>query len=123
MGSWLYYLAAAVVVAWGVAHLFATRNVVRGFADISVDNRRVITMEWIVEGAALIFIGCLVAGVTLVDPASAASHTVYWLCFGMLNVMSLISLFTGFKVDFLAYRLCPVVFTGASILLLLGLLA
>jgi len=33
-----------------------------------------------------------------------------------------VSLFTGFKVDFILFKLCPVIFTGASILILLGIL-
>jgi hypothetical protein len=40
----------------------------------------------------------------------------------MLNALSLISLLTGFRVDFIFFRLCPVIFTGSSILLLLGTL-
>jgi len=117
-----FYLAAAIPAVWGVAHLFPTRDVVRGFGDNSVDNQRVITMEWINEGATLVFIGSLVAAVTWIDPAAAVSRAVYWLCIVMLNTLSVISLFTGFRVRFIAYRLCPVVFTGASLLLLAGLL-
>ncbi len=119
-GSLLLYLASLLAVMWGIAHLFPTRNVVQGFGDISLDNRRVITMEWINEGATLIFIGVLTAAVTFVDPGSLAARTVYWLAFVMLNALSIISLFTGFRVNFLPYRLCPIIFTGSSILILLG---
>ena len=120
-GSLLLYLASLLLVIWGVAHLFPTRNVVKGFGGISLDNRRVITMEWINEGATLIFIGGLTAAVTLIDPSSLLARTVYWLTIIMLNALSIISLFTGFKVNFLPYRLCPVIFTGSSILILLGM--
>jgi hypothetical protein len=119
-GNLLLYLASLLLVVWGVAHLFPTKNVVTGFGDISLDNRRVITMEWINEGATLIFIGVLTAAVTLVDPAGPTARAVYWLAFIMLNALSIISLFTGFKVNFLPYRLCPVVFTGSAILIALG---
>jgi hypothetical protein len=117
----LLYLAAFLTAAWGVAHLFPTKNVVKGFGDISLDNRRVITMEWINEGATLIFIGVLTAAVTLVDPTSLVARTVYWLAIIMLNALSIISLFTGFRVNFLPYRLCPIIFTGSSILILAGM--
>ena len=117
----LLYLAALLTTAWGVAHLFPTKNVVEGFGDISLDNQRIITMEWINEGATLVFIGVLTAAVTLVDPASLVAHTVYWLVIGMLVVLSIISLFTGFKVNFLPYRLCPIIFTGSAILIFLGM--
>ena len=98
-GNLLLYLASLLLVVWGVAHLFPTQNVVTGFGDISLDNRRVITMEWINEGAMLIFIGVLTAAVTLVDPSSLAARAVYWLAIIMLNALSIISLFTGFKVN------------------------
>jgi len=120
-GHLLLYLAALLLIGWGIAHLFPTRNVVKGFGDISLDNRRVITMEWINEGATLIFIGLLTAAVTIVDPTSMVARTVYWLIVVMLNALSIISLFTGFKVNFLPYRLCPIIFTGSSILILLGM--
>ena len=122
-GGVFIFLAALLSVMWGVAHLFPTKNVVKGFGDISRDNQRVITMEWINEGATLIFIGALIAAVTLVDPASGVARTVYWLAIVMLNALSIISLFTGFKVNFLPYRLCPIIFTGSSILILVGLYA
>jgi len=118
----LLYLASLLLVGWGIAHLFPTKNVVKGFGDISLDNQRVITMEWINEGATLIFIGLLTAAVTLVDPISMVARTVYGLAIIMLNALSIISLFTGFKVNFLPYRLCPIIFTGLSILILLRLL-
>jgi hypothetical protein len=119
--TFLLYLAAFLTTLWGVAHLFPTRNVVKGFGGISLDNQRVITMEWINEGATLIFIGVLTAAVTLVDPTSVVARAVYWLAIIMLNALSIISLFTGFKVNFLPYRLCPIIFTGSSILILFGM--
>lgn len=122
-GNLLLYLASLLTVIWGVAHLFPTKNVVQGFGDISLDNRRVITMEWINEGATLIFIGVLTAAVTLSDPASPVARTVYGLAILMLNALSIISLFTGFKINFLPFRLCPIIFTGSAILILVGMSA
>jgi len=122
MNPVFFYLGAAFVTLWGVAHLFPTRNVVADFGDISTDNRNIITMEWIVEGVALIFIGVLVATVTWVDPTSSVSRAVYWLSVAGLNVLSVVSLLTGFKVNFIPFKLCPLIFTGASVLILLGLL-
>jgi chromate transport protein ChrA len=114
------YLGAFFTLAWGVAHLFPTRSVVVGFGEISQDNKRIITMEWIVEGVSLIFIGLLVAAVTIGDHSSTLARTIYWICFAELNVLSIVSLFTGFKVDFLPFKLCPLIFTGSSVLILLG---
>ena len=118
----LIYIGAGLTALWGVTHLFPTKNVVAGFGDISEDNRNIITMEWIVEGVALIFMGALVATVTAVDATSPVTHSVYWLVVIGLNVLSVVSLFTGFKVNFIPFKLCPVIFTGSSILISLGTL-
>lgn len=118
----LAYIGAGFVSLWGISHLFPTKNVVEGFGEISEDNRNIIRMEWIIEGVAMIFIGALVATVTVVDPTSPVTRAVYWLAVIGLNVLSLVSLATGFKVNFIPFKLCPVIFTGASILILLGIL-
>ena len=120
MNQVLLYIGSSFLFIWGAAHLLPTRSVVKGFGDISPDNKRIITMEWIIEGLALMFIAAVVASVTYFDYASAISRTVYWLSFVMLNILSIVSLFTGSKVNFLPYKLCPVIFTTASILIVTG---
>ena len=122
MKKTVLYIAGALCLIWGIAHLFPTANIVKDFGDISTDNKLIIAMEWINEGATLIFIGVLVAVITSIEHTSQVSVAVYWLAFVMLNVLSLISLFTGFRVDFITFKLCPVIFTGSSILILLGIL-
>jgi len=117
-----FYLGGALSIVWGVAHLFPTKSVVAGFGDISADNRHIITMEWIVEGVALIFIGVLVVVITLVDRESSAAEVVYLTSASGLVVLALVSLFTGFKVNFLPFKLCPFIFSASAALLLLGVL-
>ena len=116
----LLCIGSAIPVIWGVAHLFATSSAVKGFGDISQDNRRIATMEWIMEGLLLVFIGVVVLVATIVDRSGITSRWVYRLSFLMLNIMSGVSLFTGFRVRFVPYRLCPVLFTSSSILIILG---
>ena len=77
-------------------------------------------MEWIIEGVSLIFIGVIVSFVTYIDYTSVISKTIYWISFLMLNTLSVISLLTGYKISFLPFKLCPVIFTSSSILILLG---
>ena len=120
MSTILLYISSFLLTAWGIAHLFPTKNVVKGFGAISADNKNIIAMEWINEGATLIFLGILVLVMTLAEPALAISRLVYICVFGFLNILSLISMFTGFRVKFLPYKLCPIIFTGSSILILLG---
>ena len=114
------YLAVALTGVWGIAHLLATRGVVRGFGDLSADNRRIITMEWIVEGVALISTAAFVAAATAVDPGAAVSSAVYAVAIGTLVVLAVVSLFTGFKVAFLPFRLCPVIFGVSAALIAWG---
>ena len=116
----LLYVAAAFVGLWGIAHLFPTKNVVQGFGELSADNRNIVTMEWIVEGVALIFIGVLIAVVTAVDHLSPAAGAVYYTTTFALVALALVSLRTGFKVKMLPFKLCPVIFTVAALLIAIG---
>ena len=120
INEFLLYTGAALTSIWGISHLFPTRNVVKGFGDISLDNKYIIRMEWITEGVCLIFIGIFSAAVTWIDRNSSVSGAVYWICFAELNVLSIVSLFTGFKINFLPFKLCPLIFTGSSVLIILG---
>jgi hypothetical protein len=113
----LLYIGAAISVLWGIAHLFPTRSVVSGFGDISLDNRHIITMEWIIEGVALIFIGVLVASVTMIDYQNAVSGVVYVISSVTLLILAVVSLLTGFKVNFFPFKLCPILFTISAVLI------
>lgn len=116
MQSALLHLAAAMTALWGVAHLLATKGVVAGFGDITPDNRRIITMEWIVEGVALISIASFVLAATIIQPEARVSSAVYAVAAGTLLVLALVSLFTGFRVAFLPYRLRPLVLGSSAAL-------
>lgn len=116
----LLYIGAALLLFWGIAHLFPTNSVVKGFGNISLDNKRIITMEWIIEGVALIFLGVVIAAVTYIDYTNGVSKFVYCISFIFLNILSVVSLMTGFKINFIPFKLCPIIFTSSSITLLLG---
>ena len=78
MNSVLLYVAGGLAVAWGIAHLFPTRSVVKGFGDISRDNKLYITQEWVAEGVPICFAGVLILLVTaLAGPEGRASKVVY----------------------------------------------
>jgi uncharacterized membrane protein YwaF len=95
--------------------------VVKGFGNISIDNANIITMEWITEGFLQIFIGLLINVVTIkTDSPNKVTNAVYLLTFAMLVAMSILSLFTGFKVDFLPFKLCPVIFMTSGLLIIQG---
>jgi hypothetical protein len=122
INSILFYIAGISLIIWGIAHLFPTRSVIRGFSDISEDNKRIVYMEWITEGLTLIFLGILVFILTFFsNPGSSLQKAILIAIITMLLAMSVLSLFTGFRINYLPFKLCPVIFTGSAILLLLGL--
>ena len=116
----LIYIGAALPFMWGVSHLFPTRSIVQGFGNISEDNLHIIAMEWIIEGIALIFIGSLVALVTFLDPQNIIATAVYLSSSACLLILTVVSLFTSFKINFLPFKLCPIIFTSSAILMTLG---
>jgi hypothetical protein len=119
----LLFLGSGLTVLWGITHLVPTRNVVKDFGDISQDNRHIITMEWIVEGFSLILIGTLVIVVTIIDPLAPISRAVYIVSSIGLFGLALISLFTGFKVNFFPFKLCPLILSTSAVMILIGTLA
>lgn len=120
IGPVLIYSGSAIVLFWGIAHLFPTRSVVAGFGNISIDNKRIITMEWIVEGVALIFIGSVNVIVTAIDPSGSISLAIYLNSGVVLIVLAFVSFFSGFKIRFLAFKLCPVIFMTSAVLIIIG---
>ncbi len=93
MNPILLYIASAITGLWGVAHLFATKGVVADFGDLSTENRRSITMEWIVEGLALVSTASFVAAATAIQPQAPVSSAVYSVAIGTLLVLAVVSLF------------------------------
>lgn len=117
MSEVLLYAGSAALAVWGVAHLIPTREVVRGFGEISADSTRIITMEWTAEGLTHLFVALLVVLVTaLAGPDSSASVVVYRASAGLLIVIGLLTLFTGARVPVIWFKLCPVVMATVATL-------
>ncbi|MHC5078667.1 MAG: hypothetical protein ACYTHN_06590 [Planctomycetota bacterium] len=117
MQAVLFLIGAGAIFLWGVGHLIPTSNIVSGFGDLSTDNRRILTMEWIAEGLTLCFLGILVAGsVGFIGPDQEATHLVARACAGMLFVMAFLSLFTGARTAILPMKLCPIIKTAVGTL-------
>jgi hypothetical protein len=117
----LLYIGSAVSIVWGIAHLAPTKPVVKGFGEISADNRRIITMEWLAEGFTLIFIGLLVALITaLYDYSNAVSILVYRVSAGMLVLMAALTALTGARTKIIPIKICPFVKISIAVLFVLG---
>ncbi len=108
-------------ILWGISHLFPTNAVVNGFGKLSPDNKNIILMEWINEGLTLIFIGILNLILTIIiNENNNTLKTVYISSGMMLFIMAILSLFTGFNINFIPFKLCPVIFSVSGILILQG---
>lgn len=117
----LLFVGAAVIALWGISHLFPTKTVVRNFGDISRDNRRIITMEWVVEGINLAFVGFLVALVTIVAGAdNEVSLLIFRSAAGLLAIMAVWHSLTGARTKAVPMKLCPFIFGTSAILFILG---
>lgn len=113
-------VSAGMLALWGIAHLFPTRRIVKGFGAISPDNRLIITMEWIVEGIALLFVAAITALAALLGDGSDLARAILTASVALLIVMAGVSLFTGARVAFFAFRLCPAVFVISALLIAAG---
>lgn len=115
------YAGSVLIALWGLAHIVPTRSVVRGFGDISQDNRRIITLEWIAGGMTLVFIGVLVFLVTWIGgPCGPVSFVVHRGCATMLAGMAILSALTGARTSIVPMRVCPVVQVVTAALFLVG---
>jgi hypothetical protein len=121
MNDALLYFGSGIIIAWGIAHLIPTGAIVKGFGNISPDNKKIIAMETIAEGLTLVFLGVLTLLITaLADSQSRPAHIVYLTSAVMLFVMALLTLLTGARTSMLPYKICPAVKSVAAILLILG---
>ena len=112
----LLYIGSAVIFLWGIGHLAPTRNVVADFGYISEDNKKIITMEWLIEGFTLCFLGVLVAlTVSALGPQSPATRLVARASGVMLLLLATVSAFTGARTSVLPMKLCPFIKTAVAL--------
>ena len=112
-------VAAGIVFLWGVSHIIPTKQVVAGFGDISQDNRRIITMEWVAEGLSFMFVAALIVAVTWSgDTLEAAEDLVYRVSSGFLLTIGVWTAMTGARTGVIWFKACPVVMSVSSGLLI-----
>jgi hypothetical protein len=115
------YAGSIIITIWGIAHIIPTKGVVAGFGKLSGDNKKIITMEWIAEGLALVFIGLLALAVTvLVGSDNPGAVVVYRGSAVMLVVMAGLTLLTGARTKIIPIKICPFVKTIVAILFFAG---
>jgi len=115
----LIILGGLLTVVWGMAHIIRTRSVTKEFNDRYVDNIQTITIEWIVEGLTLVFLGVMIIAITN-NVNNTVAKIVYLLSSVLLFTIAILSPFTGFWTEFLPYKLCPTIFAVSALLIAQG---
>ncbi len=106
----LVYVGSAIVFVWGIGHLVPTRSVVVGLGDLTIDSRRIVTMEWIAEGITLCFLGILAALVVLAGGLQyPVGRVVLRAVAAMLFVMAGLTAATGARTSIGPIKACPIV--------------
>ena len=106
MNEILIYIGSAIIILWAIAHLIPTKTILKSYEPISGDNKKILAMEWIVDGLALIFLGMLPLLVTILgDPQSYTADIVYIASAVMLLVMAVLTLFTGTRTCVIWYKI------------------
>lgn len=127
----LLYIGSITVIIWGIAHLIPTKSVVSGFGEISVDNKRIITMEWFAEGITMCFIGVLVMVITYLNGSfiitflnlfgqNPFAFSVYIISAATLLIMAVLTALTGARTPIIFFKICPILITAVAILFILG---
>jgi hypothetical protein len=120
MAAVLTYIAAAVTGLWGVAHAVPTRQVVAGFRDTSIANRRVLLQEWLAEAVTMWTLAALVTVVTAVAGGTAAAEWDDRITAGALLILAGLTTLTGARTPVIWFKICPVLLSASAALLLLA---
>jgi len=117
----LIYIGSVIIIIWGIAHIVPTKKVIAGYGDISRDNKLILIMEWIAEGATLIFIGILTLVINILNGyQNAVSLNVFRISSVMLIIMAILTTFTGARTKVIFFKLCPFVKIIVAVLFLLA---
>jgi len=121
MAEILAYIAAAITGLWGIAHAIPTKQVVAGFRDTSVDNRRVLLQEWLAEAVTMWALAAMVVTVTAsAGGTAAAAGWVDRVAAGALIVLAALTSLTGARTAVIWFKICPVLLGASATLLLLA---
>jgi hypothetical protein len=113
----LLYIGSIISIGWGIAHIIAARAVVKGFGDISEDNKKFILMEWVAEGLTLCFIGVLVLLTNILGgTTNELSRVVFRISAGMLIVMATWTALTGARTSNIPTKICPYILTAVAVM-------
>jgi hypothetical protein len=77
-------------------------------------------MEWVAEAVTMLFVGALLAAVTLADGDGAVVPLVYGLSAAALAAIAVLTAFTGARTPVVWFKACPFVMATCIALILVG---
>ena len=119
----LAYVAATLIAMWGIAHAVPTKRVVAGFAPITVDNRRVLTQEWLAESFTMWGMAAVVIAVTAASRDTQVIAIVYRVVASLLVALAVLTALTGARTPIVWFKVCPVLLATSAALLLVASIA
>lgn len=122
MSDVLAYVAAGLIGTWGIAHAIPTRQVVAGFEPITLDNRRVITQEWLAEAFTMWGLALLLA-LTASGSSGATADRIYLGVAGLLVALAVLTALTGGRTPVIWFKICPVLLSVSAAILVAAALA
>lgn len=116
--SAMLFAGSALLIAWGIAHsTIPIKGIINGFAPLTPDNRRILMMEWHMEGVLLVFLGLLVTLVRILAPEDETAPTIVYRAAALVLVaMAGLSAATGARTRIGPMKLCPPIFLVAAML-------
>ncbi|MBO8184118.1 hypothetical protein [Streptomyces spirodelae] len=120
MAEVLAYVAAGLVLLWGVSHAIPTRGVVAGYGELTADNRRILVQEWLAEAVTMFSLATLVIVVTAVGAGTSATEWAYRVVAGALVVLAVLTALTGARTRIVWFKICPVLLSASAALLLVA---
>ncbi|MEW6055818.1 MAG: hypothetical protein AB1540_04315 [Bdellovibrionota bacterium] len=117
----IFTLTGAIgIIIWGIAHIAITSKALGWFGRLSETNRKIVVMEWVMDGLALVFIGLLVLLVEFQASDLATAALVQRACATMLIVTAVWTRIMGGTTRILSIVVCPLVKTTAAALIWFG---
>jgi hypothetical protein len=121
VNEFIAYLAAGLVALWGVAHAVPTAQVVAGFAPITMDNRRVLTQEWLAEALTMWGLAAVIVVATAFGrPGSDVTVWVYRATAGLIAALAVLTALTGARTPVIWFKVCPILLGSSAALLLVA---
>ncbi|MDD4904345.1 MAG: hypothetical protein PHX77_07595 [Candidatus Bipolaricaulis sp.] len=117
----LRVVGVVVLLLWGIVHMLRARSIVRGFGEISADNRRIVVGMALFEAVGLVFVAASVGLITYYGAFGDTLETILVnATVGFLYANAFLGAWTKARTKSVPMRLCPWVEAAVGTLFLLS---